>query len=543
MRAPGVTLLAALLLAPPAGAQEGANERTPAAGASAEEARATARITYVSGSTAYLDAGSQQGLREKLRLELMRDGAVVAVLEVSYVSPSRAVCSILQGAEAVRAGDSVSYVPAAPAAAVTAAAAPAEPAEGKAPPAPPRRASDAGIHGRVGVRYLAVRDHSATSAEYSQPALDLRLDGPSLGGSPVGLKIDARTRRTYQTFADGTEDNEGRTRVYAASVSWDDALTPVRFTLGRQSSPELAVISIFDGVMAEYAASSWSLGAFGGTQPDPLDFGYSSDIREYGVYHQVHGEPAASRRWALTTGLIGSYQESEINREFLYVQGRYTGPEFLAFFTEELDYNRGWKKDEAGESTFSSTGTFLSLQWRPVRVVTLRGGYDNRRNVRLYRDRITPVTEFDDAYRTGFWAGVMFRAGDRIKIGVDGRRRSGGDAGDADAYTVTFGMERIAKVIGLHARSTRYQNDYEEGSLHSLDLDFAIGPRVNLGVTGGRRDATRLSGSDAADNLTWLSLDMNVVLGRGWFGLLSLERSDGDLEAADQAYLFVTYRF
>jgi len=542
MRALGPLFLAALLLALPAGAQEGASEPTPQAGAAVDEARATARITYVSGSTVYLDAGSQQGLTEKMRLEVTKDGAVVAVLEVTYVSPSRAVCAIVQGAEAIRAGDTVSYVSAAPAA--TSVVAPAAAGEGAPPPpAPARRSSDPGIHGRVGVRYLAVRDRTETGAEYSQPALDLRLDGPYLGGSPVGLKVDARTRRTYQTFADGSEDNEGRTRVYAASLSWDDAVTPVRFTLGRQSSPELATISIFDGLLAEYASSNWSLGAFGGSQPDPVDFGYSSEIREYGVYHQVHGEPGSSRRWAVTTGLIGSYQESEINREFLYVQGRYTGPEFLVFFTEELDYNRGWKKDEAEESTFSSTGTFLSLQWRPVRVVTLRGGYDNRRNVRLYRDRITPVTEFDDAYRTGFWAGLLFRAGGRIQIGVDGRRSSGGDAGTADSYTLTFGMERIAKVIGLHARATSYQNDYEEGSLYSLDLDFAVGPRLNLGVGGGRRDATHLSGFETNDNLTWVSLDLDVALGRGWFGLFSLERSDGDVEAADQAYLMVTYRF
>jgi len=65
------------------------------------------------------------------------------------------------------------------------------------------RAQRTGPHGRVGVRYLASQDGGDTAAEYSQPSLDLRLDGPNLGGSPVGLNLDARARRTYQTFADG----------------------------------------------------------------------------------------------------------------------------------------------------------------------------------------------------------------------------------------------------------------------------------------------------------------------------------------------------
>jgi len=398
-------------------------------------------------------------------------------------------------------------------------------------------------HGRVGVRYLAAQDRGDTSAEYSQPSLDLRLDGPNLGGSPVGLTIDARARRTYQTLADGSSEDEGRTRVYAASLTWDDAKTPVRFTLGRQASPALAAVSIFDGLLIEYAAPRWAIGGFGGTQPDAVDFGYSSDIREYGFYHQVHGDPGAKNRWNLTTGLIGSYEQSEVNREFLYLQMQYAGPSFSLYSTEELDFNRGWKVDEAGESSVSSTGTYLSLNWRPGRIFSMRAGYDSRRNVLLYRDRITPLTEFDDATRTGVWAGLFFRMGEHFSVGVDGRSSSGGDAGTADVYTLSFSAERIARILSIRTRSTSYQNNVEEGWLHALDFDIVLGSRVSLGLEGGRRTTTPLLYPDLGDDLTWYSVDLDVTLARQWYLYLSAERSQGDLENADQLYSAISYRF
>ena len=41
--------------------------------------------------------------------------------------------------------------------------------------------------------------------------------------------------------------------------------------------------------------------------------------------------------------------------------------------------------------------------------VSLNAGWDSRRNVRLYRDLVSPATDFDDTYRQGYWGGVEWR--------------------------------------------------------------------------------------------------------------------------------------
>ena len=60
--------------------------------------------------------------------------------------------------------------------------------------AKPVRVSGPGIHGRAGVRYLSVRDRTRSENDYSMPALDLRLDGHSLGGAVATLLTELIAR-------------------------------------------------------------------------------------------------------------------------------------------------------------------------------------------------------------------------------------------------------------------------------------------------------------------------------------------------------------
>jgi hypothetical protein len=231
-----------------------------------------------------------------------------------------------------------------------------------------------------------------------------------------------------------------------------------------------------------------------------------------------------------------------VNREFLYLQGHYIGPRLSLYLAEEVDYNRGWKA-EAGEDTVSPTSTFFSLNYRMGRVASLRAGYDNRRNVRLYRDRVTPETEFDDAYRQGVWAGTLFNLRDRVQLGLDARTNGGGEVGDADSYTLTVGLPRLLGRAGVGTRTTRYASEIAEGWLQSLTVGVPAGSRVNLDLTVGVRDETNLANPALDDRIVWYGLDVDVGLGRRWYALLSLERSQGTIDEVDQAYLSLTYRF
>lgn len=510
-----------------------------------------AHVTYVTSNTLYVDAGSEEGLHAGQAVEVIRDGRIVASLTVSFVSSHRAACEKRTG-EPVRVGDQVRFAPlgggseAAPATVeappTPAPAAPVLPertaAQEDSKPAKPRAATR--IRGRVGVRYQLVR--GGDSPSLSQPALDLRLDAERLFGMPLAANLDVRARRDKRG-ASGQAENA--TRIYRAALSYEPGPTGWGASLGRQFSPSLAAISLFDGVSAAWHTPRFGTGGFVGTQPRESDLGFSSDVRVQGLFAEWHQAPQAVRRWSTTIGLIGSYQQSEINREFAYLQGSYLGPNFSAFASQEVDVNRGWRAEAEGKS-IGMTSSFLSLRYRFNDAWSVDGGFDNRRNVRLYRDLIDRVTEFDDRFRRGAWAGVQWQFARHYRVGLSGRTSGGGDAGTADSYTASISATEISPLrFDVRARSTRFTSTIDEGWLHALSWGVPIGDWLHVGIDAGRRETTPLAIGTSPTTLTWYGLDADLTLGRHWFGWASWEHDTGDqLSAAtDQFFVSAAYRF
>jgi hypothetical protein len=535
----------------------------------------TTKITYVTSASVYIDAGSEEGLALGDLLDVVRDGNVVGKLKVAYLSSHRASCTIEGAAPspALQAGDTVRYgrkqggesqAPgaggvAAGAAATGAAAGAAAgtagtgagagtPGAAAAPPgAEPAGKSfgtllrGAGLRGRIGVRWLAIRDRTGTGQDLSQPGIDLRLDGTRIGGAPVDVNVDVRAQRSYTAPPAGASTTDNQTRVYRLSASWNDG--PARVTLGRQFSPSLSTVSLFDGVLGEYRKDRWGTGVMAGTQPDPVNYGFSSDIREYGGFFEYGSPKGASDRWLVTTGLIGSYAKGEINREFLYLQGLFSNRFVSTFVTQEVDYNRGWRKQAEG-STFSDTSTFAIVRVKPVESFSFDVGYDNRRNVRLYRDYVTPETTFDDAYRRGSWAGVEWRPVKNVYVGVNGRKSDGGTSGTADSYSLLGGVSGMTALnISARLRATQYKSEFLDGTLYSLGGGIDLKSWGHFELEAGQRNEKDPRGFSPDRRINWQGLNLDILLGRHWFGLFSLDRTSGGGEDNNQAYVALSYRF
>jgi hypothetical protein len=341
----------------------------------------------------------------------------------------------------------------------------------------------------------------------------------------------------------GSSETETRDRIYRLSVGYRRRDEPLRFTLGRQFSPSLAVVSLFDGLVAEYRKEHWATGIFTGTQPDPLTYGYSSDVREYGAYYEVGSGMGTARRWAFTTGAVDSSDHGNIDRDFVFLQGRYDGARLSAYATEETDVNRGWKKTAEGD-TLTLTSAFASLSWRVADDLTVQGGFDGRRNVRLYRDSITPETEFDDRTRRGSWIGADGKVGTHVSYGFEGRRSVGGVDGQAGSTTLRAGVHGLGRpAFAVQARSTRYTSDVVEGWLHSVSASADLTSWSRLEVHGGTRIETVRFSPIPSGRLSWYGLDWDAVLARRIVLTVSAEQNQGASEGTRQVYTTVSYRF
>lgn len=496
---------------------------------------ARARVTYLSGTTAYLDAGRDDGLAEGMRVSAVRGGVTVATLTVNYLASHRAACQIDSAAVGpLVVGDTVEYSPAANSVAAIATSA------GAGQPAPPRRGSPS-VRGRVGVRVLLLE--SPEGRTVTQPAVDLRLDGTALGGSPVGLLVDARARQTYSTRADGSVERSSRNGIYQAALSLRSPRTPARFTVGRQYLPTVTSVSLFDGALVEWQPARFGAGLFIGSEPDPVTMGYSSAVRTYGLFLEGRSAPGARARWSLSGGAVGSYVSGVVNREFAFVQASLSTPGFTSFVAQEFDFNRDWKA-ETGEPAVVPTSTFAMVGARPTEWLSLQVGFDNRRSVRLYRDLVNPEVVFDDVFRQGVWGGAGISLGRHVRFGGDARVTLGGadSLSRTRSWTATGSLERLsAAQIGLRARATHYTAPFRDGWLYSGALSTRPGGRFGLEFTAGAR---REVGDVAALRQTrWFGADADVGLGRSWYVLLSGSRETGEGAAGSQVFTSLSFRF
>ena len=493
-------------------------------------------IVYLSGNTVYLDAGREQGIQAGQEVVVQRD-SVEIVLTVANVSSHRASCPRPEGNGDLRVGDLVRFTPI-----IVSEAGQAGVAKLGGSPRTEGWLRRNGIRGSVDLRYLSLQDQTGNGERYSQPALNLRVSGRDVGGRGIEFSADVRTRRTYRTRTDGEKTGESRNRVYRLNAGY--AIDPRIVLLGgRQTSPDLAAVSIFDGVLAEFRSGRWKAGAFAGTQPDPEDYGYSTEILELGAFGRLSQPSEASSRWSGTAGIVSSRVAGELNRDYLFLRGQWNDSHWSAYANQEVDFNHGWKT-AAGESAISPTSTALSLQARLLKDLLFRAGFDNRRNIRVARDRETPETEFDDAYRLGWSLDGDWRAPRRVQIGLGYRTYDGASAGRSESVTGRLRLTRLSPWgLELGARGTWYVSPGLEGRLHSVSLSGNVASKHRLEGHAGRRDEDRKSQGQGDIRTWWYGADVDLHAAGAWFLLFSFESVRGDVERNDEIYTSLSYRF
>lgn len=495
------------------------------------------RITYISGATIYLEVGSKQGLTEQTSLDVVRGGAAVARLRVTALSSNRAACEALPAPVELVVGDSVRFI----AAAVPVAPAPAGPTTSRRTAL---RGTAPTLRGRFGMRYLVVSPDGDAAGGLTQPAYDVRLDGQRLGGTRFGLAVDARAQRTQYAAAgsQAARPSVNTTRVYQASVSWSAPRAGMRLNAGRQLAGALASVGLFDGLAVDFDRRRWSAGAFAGSQPDPFSFGLSGRVREYGAYGTLQSAATGRRATALTVGGVGSYVAGAIDREYAFARLTASGATYSVYATQEVDVNRGWKR--AAEHTATTpTATFVSVQYTPMRALSLSGGIDNRRSVRLYRDYQSPELAFDDAFREGTWAGIALVAPRYARLSIDRRDSRGGTSGASGSTTVMGSLSGYSRFhLGLRARGTAYSGSLATGQLLSAAIEVDPWGFLRLEANGGRRTSTSRTAA-ATTRTTWYGVDADIGIGRSLYILLSSYREREAGAGSVQTYASISWRF
>jgi hypothetical protein len=420
------------------------------------------------------------------------------------------------------------------------------------------------VHGRIGSRYLrattttVAAGQQAGSNGFNQPSLDARLYGLAIGGTPLGVALDLRARQTTTTSA-GVHTVDGHTRAYQAVAFWNAPDAKFRVAAGRQYLSAVSAIGLFDGGLVELNGSHLTFGGFAGWEPDPATLAFSGAVHDYGAYLTAHNRPGSMTATAFTVGAVGSYQGNVERREWGLLQANVSNRYLSLYLLQEIDYYRPWKLQgpDAEPNAWSGTSQFANVSVRPKPWLSVNATYDKRRSVRLIRDFTNPETNFDDAYREGFGAGVQY-AGRMFYMGGDWRRSTGATVLGANSYTASVGANRVAPLsLGFSLRATWYQNDNDStglnpgaaqtnGRLYSGHLSVDPVTLIHVDLNAGVREEDNPN-ITALQRSTWYGMDLDVALARQWYfsfsGLRQKDPGNPGTSTLTQIYGGLTWRF
>lgn len=244
----------------------------------------------------------------------------------------------------------------------------------------------------------------------------LSLDIKNIADSKFSFETYVSFRHKAGEWQDVKDNLSDALKIYNLSVRYDINKS-ARVSLGRRINPRISSIGASDGVQFEKTFGNLSLGALAGFRPDYEDYGFNSDLFQYGAYV------------AMNTGSAKTFTESSLafmqqmngsvtDRRFMYFQHSNSLVKNLYLLsTFEIDLYE--LAEDTPQSTFSLTGVYFSLRYLMTRNISISGSYDARKNV-VYYETYKSFTDriLEDELRQGYRFGGSWRINNKMMAGV-----------------------------------------------------------------------------------------------------------------------------
>ncbi|REJ73106.1 MAG: hypothetical protein DWQ36_25360 [Acidobacteria bacterium] len=513
-------------------------------------AAAEVRVSHANGRAVYLDGGRAEGLAVGDRIDVLREGRAVALLEVVHLTEHSAFCQLVHGFSEVAAGD-LAFPSSLDEVTVTGSAEPLPPPETPAnlPRLVERRRRESVVHlpsvtgsafFRHQVRTTSVAG-DGSQRQWQDSTARVSVRGRNLGGMPVSLRVRGRARTRQRDFG---ADPGGDQRIYELSVGYEPQDHRSWWQVGRLGSRQETGVGFLDGAAGQWGfGGNWGVGGFAGVDAEVDDDLFSSEGTKAGAFISW-ATPRGQRRYGeFLLSAIGEYAAGEVSREYVYLQSRVGRRGRWSIYQQaEVDFHRDWRA-EVAEASSQLSNLSLSGSFEVSERVRMTLSYDLRRRFRDYETRDIPEERFDDLLREGARATLFYRGdgGLALSFGV-GSRGGDGDVASLTSYTASashgdlFGT-RVFGGVDLSA----FSGDQAEGYLVTVRARRGLGRGRDVGITlGDSRSSSLFSEQDLA--LRWVRVDGSVQLPRDLYLTLELEFGLG-AESEDRQMLQLGYRF
>ncbi len=532
------------------------------------ELRSTFEVRYVANGAIYVSGGREEGLQEGFRLigKRLKPGEpglsaqIIAQLVVTAVTAHSAVCSIESSTGELQTGD-IAEISSADLEALQViqqskttrryaqvvsftAADPLEQEQRDYVPRPPLEEVNR-ARGRISYEYNWIRDH-LTGMATDQHGVVLRADVTRIGGTYWNFTGYWRGRMNsrYGSTAQLQTVRDLLNRTYHIGLYYNNPQSKYVLGAGRLFVPWATSLSTIDGAyLGLRLGRKLTVGAFGGSTPDPTAWDYKPGRQIGGVF--VNGEAGSFDRvrFTETVGVALTRLHWKAEREFLYSENTLTWKHYIAVFHNlELDRLTAGRLGNT-ESGAVLSRSFLTVRVQPVSWMAVDVGHNYFRTIPTFDTLLLGTGLLDKYLFAGLSAGLRFELPRRISIyGSLGENKRSDDVRAAlnQMYGIAF-RDILGTGVRADIRRSVFRGAFGNGWYQSLTLSRDLGERLRFEVQGGEQEFRSPLSND--NRGFWMNATVDWFLGSHYVVGWGLNLFRGKLQSYEQIYYSLGYRF
>jgi hypothetical protein len=529
--------------------------------------RTTYHVTQVASGMVYLDGGAGDGLAEGMRFtvshlasgEALMNRKEIGSISVVAVATNSAACEVKDAKTQIQAGDTaelnaedVQIVQMARSSharrdyAQVVSFTEGDPLEEELREYVPKPELPEvnRFRGRIGFEQGAIFDHTGGGTTL-QEGLVIRADMTRIAGTYWNFTGYWRGRLTSQRGSSSpTTLNDLLNRTYQIGFYYNNPESHYVAGFGRFLLPWAASLDTMDGgYFGRRIGKHVTVGAFGGSTPDPTAWNYAPNRQIFGTFLNYEVGSYETVRWSSTVGVADSLLSWHPERQFLFFENTFQiGTRLSVYHNLEVDkLAPQWVTD--GNTAPRLARSFLSLRFQASNWLTLDMNHNYFRGVPTFDPRLIGTGLLDKLLFQGFSGGLQVT----LPVGAILYTTVGANKREQDTKAALNYMLGLTLTKGLHLpfrtdlRYSRFNSSFGSGDYESISISRQMGEKINLQLLGGQQNLR--SSFTSVGRARFITATADYLIGRHYLLGANWTVYRGGAQNYDQMFLNLGYRF
>jgi hypothetical protein len=494
----------------------------PASGPRPEKP-AVFRVKYISDTTLYIDAGHNAGLQEGMKLSVVGpppDGLVtegiryrtyphVAELNVVSVADTSAVCDVISTSGELKIGDIAFLTPGSfedrhlaetaqetedyPILVGFTSGDPVDQELHSTKVGNPLAESPVGVmRARVGFSYGGIQESGMNS---TQLGLMINADWTHIGGTYwnfAGFWRGYLNTSSNAILGAGTQTlTDLVNRTYTIGFQYNSPYSPNIIGVGRLYLPWAPSLSTIDGgYFGHKIGRITTVGAFGGSAPNPVSWSYNPNQKIAGAFVSFEGGDYDHLRFVSTSGIGVTTYGWSAARQFAFFENNLNWGRHISVYSSlQVDNGRTSPLPGGGSNPTGISQTYDSVHFQPIKLITFGVNYNYFRNLPTFDPRLIVTGLLNQYLFTGLSGDVRLELPKHISLyGSLGKSNASTDSKTSwnQALGITF-ANLFNTGIFFDAHYSKFDSSFGSGQYEGASISRNFTNNLRVQVLGGEQ--------------------------------------------------------